>query len=105
MIHKTLSEGRWFTLSLAEQLGNVGTEFERVMKAKQQGNSQREEKSLARFLELLDLTLQDSRWSGSRRRELARLREQSLTVLEDGKSLEGLRNYYQYFAFLARANH
>ena len=105
MLHKTLAEGRWFSLSLAEQLGNIGSEYDRLIKAKAQGNHDRQESALDRFLELMDLTLADERWAGIRRRELARLREQSLAELEDGRLASNLSKYYLQFAIAARAKH
>ncbi|TSC78477.1 MAG: hypothetical protein G01um101429_750, partial [Parcubacteria group bacterium Gr01-1014_29] len=32
-IHKELAEGRWFQLSLMEQLGNIGSEVGRAARA------------------------------------------------------------------------
>lgn len=105
MIHEALAAGRWQKMTLAEQLGNVGSEFERVLAAQKSGNKSREDMALSRFLELLDLTLMDGRWAGPRRRELARLREQSLE--EFGKdhiaTSESLSRYYMNFATLARS--
>jgi len=31
VIHKKLAEGRWFQLSLCEQLGNIGSEVDRAL--------------------------------------------------------------------------
>lgn len=104
MQHIRLAQGRWQTLTLAEQLGNVGSEFERVLAAKKIGDKDRVDKALGRFLELFDLTLADGRWAGSRRRELARLREQSLEEMEKGSALESLSQYYLNFALAARKN-
>ena len=50
--------------SLAEQLGNVGTEVARATRAKAQGNDERSTFALARTLELFDFTLGDERWRG-----------------------------------------
>ena len=50
--------------SLAEQLGNVGTEVARAMRAKAQGNDERLTFALARALELFDFILGDERWRG-----------------------------------------
>ncbi len=33
--HKDLAAGRWYSLSLAEQLGNVGSDFERALRWKE----------------------------------------------------------------------
>jgi len=60
--HPELAGGRWFTLSIAEQLANVGSEYERALRAKEQGEGERLKHALARMLELMDLTIADSRW-------------------------------------------
>lgn len=104
MQHVELAQGRWQTLTLAEQLGNIGSEFDRVLAAKKAGDKDRADKALARFLELFDLTLADGRWASARRRELARLREQSLEEFEKGSALESLSQYYLNFALAARKN-
>ena len=31
--HQSLAEGRWFTLSLAEQLANIGSEVSRAIRS------------------------------------------------------------------------
>src|SRR5690348_10940099 len=68
-----VSRERWFTLTVAEQLGNIGSEVGRA--AKWQG---RDEQAfwgaVTRALELLDLTQADQRWR-ARRPELDRARE------------------------------
>ena len=89
--HKTLAEGRWHTFSLAEQLGNIGSEISRAIKAR--GDAQRYENAITRAFELLYLTIQDKRWFG-RLKELTRIRE----VLCD----EDLDRYFYYFAYAAR---
>lgn len=104
MQHQDLVQGRWLAMTLAEQLGNVGSEYERVMKAKAAGNKPRAESAFIRFLELMDLTLADGRWKGARRREMARLREQSIEELEkiDYNPSAGLSRYYMNFAISVR---
>lgn len=80
LIHKGLSETRWFSFSISEQLGNVGSEFERAASAFQRGDEARFEKAFERMLELLDLTIADPKSrTPCRMRELLRLpRQQSL---------------------------
>lgn len=103
--HKNLAAGRWFSLSLAEQLGNVGSEVGRVIASQKSGEKQREENAKVRAIELLDLTVSDMRWS-SRLKELVRGRE----VLADwfygdniyGSSSENMEKYFYYFAYAAR---
>lgn len=105
--HKELAEGRWFTLSLMEQLGNVGSEISRARKWQGKDN-QYFENAIFRALELIDLTLADPRWIKARRlKEIARAREVVCDAYYGGKeygsTLEGLDKYFYYFAYAARA--
>lgn len=103
-VHKDLANGRWQTLTLAAQLGNAGSEFLRAQTWLGKGDLERNAAAFDRFLELMDLTVSDPRWSGSRRRELARVREQAKEEL-DGRERKtpSLQNYFDQFALLARA--
>ena len=74
-LHAGLASGRWWTLTLAEQLGNAGADVGRAIRARQEGDQERFDAALDRALELLDLTLADPRWNGPRLREIARTRE------------------------------
>ena len=109
LIHKELGDGRWFTFSIFEQLGNVGSEFERAASAYQRGDRERFEKAFERMLELLDLTIEDPKWrTGPRLRELLRLREEVCDVFHGneiyGTSIETLKKYFLYFGIAARAD-
>ncbi|OGE78195.1 MAG: hypothetical protein A2751_03500 [Candidatus Doudnabacteria bacterium RIFCSPHIGHO2_01_FULL_46_14] len=106
MIHESLAAGRWQKMTLAEQMGNVGSEFERARVWKQKARPDKFEPALARFAELMDLTVSDQRWQGMRRRELARAKEESLAALI-GEDLQqqSLQDYFLQFAILARAKH
>jgi|TARA_Y100000310_G_scaffold250477_1_gene256702 hypothetical protein len=104
VFHKELAKGRWFELSLAEQLANIGSEVGRA--AMWQGkNKEYFENAVARALELFDLTLADIRWRG-RLQEIARARElfcgAALGNKEYGTSLQDLEHYFLPFAFAAR---
>ena len=105
--HPTLAAGRWQTLPLMEQLGNVGSEVERALRAHAQGRGDRFEHALARALELFDLTANDPRWRGHRCREVLRAREQFCRVFFDDAVEAGLsdylRKYFLQFAVAARA--
>lgn len=66
-IHGQLAAGRWHTLSLVEQLANVGSDVARA--ACWYGkDQQRCELAFERALELLDLTIADDRWKGWRKK-------------------------------------
>ena len=104
MMHAALAAGRWQTMSLAEQLGNIGSEFDRALNWRQRDAPDKFESALARFIELMNLTIADPRWKGLRRRELARVKEQTISLLLDDKNVDSapLQNYFTQFAFLAR---
>ncbi|MBU6214506.1 hypothetical protein KGM48_01535 [Patescibacteria group bacterium] len=99
-----ISKERWHTLSLAEQLGNVGSEVGRARKW-QGKDEQSFWSAAARALELLDLTREDARWR-ARRAELDRARESVSDALLNGEayrsSLADLERYFMQFAFLSR---
>lgn len=65
---------RWYQLSLAQQLGHVGSELSRARHWESKCDFQSRDHALVRALDLFDLTLNDRRWNG-RFRELARFRE------------------------------
>lgn len=95
----------WHTLSLAEQLGNAGSDFERVLRWRAKGQQDLRDAAFVRTLEQLDLTLKDSRWAGSRRREIARLRDEvchEVLYRNDRQSAAGLQKYFLAMATLAR---
>lgn len=105
--HRDLAAGRWLELSLAEQLGNVGSEFGRAVR----WSSSRpalSEKAFHRALELLDLTLDDPRHRRSlpRLREIARAREVVADFFSGenryGSTAASLQKYFDAFAVAAR---
>lgn len=104
--HPELAAGRWSSFSIAEQLGNVGSEYERALRWKGQGDTVRFEHAFARALELLDLTISDPRWKNHRLKELTRLREVICDELDskirEFNDLTDLREYFLYFGILAR---
>jgi hypothetical protein len=73
-LHTELTSERWQSFSLLEQLANVGSEVERAIKWSQRGQADFCTKAVYRGLELLDLTIADSRHR-QRLKELTRLRE------------------------------
>ena len=73
-LHKNLADGKWFTLTLAEQMGNIGSEVGRAFGWKEKNEKTLGENAGQRALELFDLTIQDPRWL-KRLKEIARARE------------------------------
>lgn len=105
IIHKSLAHDRWFTLSLVEQLGNIGSEVERTIRATKKNDLEQKEKAFYRALDLIDLTLSDKRWN-KRLKEICRIREVLCeTFYGDNKyqvSFESLSKYFLYFGIAAR---
>ena len=101
--HKTLAEGRWYELTLAEQMGNIGSEVSRA-RLSQGKNDARFWGAVERGLELFNLTLRDSRW-GERRKEISRAYEVFCDAVLGGEvynsDLESLDRYFMNFALLA----
>jgi hypothetical protein len=108
-LHAGLAAGRWHTLTLAEQLGNVGSDVGRAIRARERQDATRFQGALERALELLDLTLTDARWGGPRRREISRAREVVCDFLvgdnDYASTGESLNAYFFAFAIAARCNH
>jgi hypothetical protein len=105
--HRDLAAGRWWKLSLAEQLGNIGSEISRAVKwSSRNGGLARG--ALERALELFDLTLDDPRHRASpaRLRELARAREVVVDFFaganEYRSTATGLQKYFDDYARAAR---
>src|SRR5207249_1631301 len=80
-VHTTLAAGRWQTLSLLEQMANIGSEVDRTLRAAKQGRPDRRDQALDRALELFDLAAADDRWRGPPRREILRARESFCEVI------------------------
>jgi hypothetical protein len=103
--HESLASGRWFKFSLAEQLGNIGSEVNRAIYAR--GDEKRFEGAVVRALELFDLTISDPRWK-KRLKEITRARELFCDAVfgsaQYKTTLEDLNKYFYYFAFAARSN-
>ncbi len=105
--HRELAAGRWWDLSLAEQLGNVGSEVGRALRWRTR-DPDVARGALYRARELLDLTLADRRHQRSRARlrELARAREVVVDFFagpnQYGSTGPSLQKYFDAFAMAAR---
>jgi hypothetical protein len=101
-----MTSDQWWTLSLAEQLGNIGSDFERALRWRPTEHIGLFQTAAARTLDLLDLTTADRRWHTVRLAELTRLRSEVCAVLfgdqVDPESGPGLQRYFLAMASLAR---
>lgn len=103
--HTQLAEGRWFQMPFLEQMANIGSEVERAFNWKARNNAVYCQKAFERALELLDLSLDDSR-NRTRFRELARVREAMVDyfagVNQFASTEHSWKNYFLSFAYAAR---
>jgi len=105
--HRELAAGRWWALSLAEQLGHIGSEVSRAIRWRAR-NADVARGALDRALELFDLTLADPRHLASRARlrEIARAREVVADFLAGPNQYQStgpsLQKYFDAFAVAAR---
>ena len=104
-LHAELAAGHWSAMTLAEQLGNVGSEVGRAVRAKAQGNEGRMNAAFDRALELFDLTATDPRHAG-RRKEVLRAHEVVCDFLAGDNqyhsTAQSLDGYFLPFATAAR---
>lgn len=75
IIHKDLAPERWFKFSLMEQLANIGSDIERTIQWKKDGDIGYSQKAFERALELLYFTVEDPKNRGPQLREILRARE------------------------------
>lgn len=104
--HANLSPERWHSMSLVEQMGNIGTEVARALRARESGDAERMTLALERALTLFDLTSSDPGLR-SRQKEIRRAREVVLDYLvgdnDWGSSASDLDGYFLPYAVAARA--
>ncbi len=107
--HHENSSVRWQQMSLYEQMGNIGSEVCRAFLFLERKETVSLNNSRLRVLELLDMTLKDSRWmQESKFHELIRLREILIDSLFEKNMYkntpEMLKTYFLSFAIMARKN-
>lgn len=92
-------------MSLAEQMGNIGSEVQRTIRWHQSDNTDSFQQAFDRTIELLDLSIADPRWR-SGRRELTRTREVFCDIFYGGNSFQtnpiSFQTYFDQFALAAR---
>ena len=91
---------KWNKMSFANQMGNIGSEFSRIVYWQELGDKEKKENALWRTLELIDLTMVQRK-----SREIFRLREVVCDLFLDKNiykvSVNSLKNYFLQFALLA----
>lgn len=98
MIHKDLQN--WNQLNFADKMANIGSEAIRVLSW---GESQNSKDSLARFEQLLELTIKQEK-SNTRKAELKILKKYFVESVKKKniQSLQEVKKYFIDFAILSR---
>lgn len=69
-----ITQSKWQTFSLEQQMANIGSEVVRAVNLKEKGDEELSKNAAWRVLEMVDSTLSDKRWKG-RLREVFFLRD------------------------------
>ena len=105
--YKNLAAGKWSKMSFIEQMANIGSELERAINWKRKHNDVYFQRAFERCLELIDLTLDNTKLF-SRLKELARIREAIVDYFLGSNQFkftdESLKKYFLYFTFALRKN-
>lgn len=110
IIHQEVAAGRWYTLSLVEQLGNIGSEVGRAANWEKKGNIIQRDRALERALDLFAMTLNDDRLKKfpGRLKEICRSREVFIDTFWGKREYldtpEQIEKYFFQFAVAARKN-
>ena len=104
MIHKTLADGRWFELSLVEQMANIGCDVDRAIRWKNKGDLESSTKAFERALELLFFTIADKK-NRKQLKELCRVKWAVADYFAGdnlfGFTDEALHKYFFNFNYMA----
>lgn len=99
--HTSLAAGKWFALTFAEQMGNIGSEVHRAVQW-QERDPQIFDRAIDNVLELIDLTIRDARWQ-NRLKEILRVREFLCDAVWGEKTHGELKDFDEYFLQFAVA--
>ena len=98
---------KWHLMTLPEQLGNAGSDYERALRWKKLNKQELFSNATRRTLAQLDMTLTDNRLHAARRKEIARAREAICEELfspnYNDASAKSLAKYFLVMAKLARS--
>lgn len=106
MFHKDLTPEKWFSLSLFQQLANVGSDVIRAIQWKNRNRHEDSTCAIYRALELLDLTIADPKHHKQPRlKELLRTRELLVDHFccdnEYSSTNKSWENYFMAFTYAA----
>ena len=103
-------EQRWASMSLMQQMANIGSEVGRTSKWMAKGNQQMAFGAFVRGIDLIDMTIKCGRLGMPSRdallKELCRCRDIFASAFLDGnlEAMESLDRYFGHFALAVRGN-
>lgn len=92
---------RWQQLSLLEQMGNIGSEVGRSLRAKRQNDDQAAEMAFSRTLDLIEASIKSFK-TYPKLKELMRAKREYMHAYFEDRDPEGIENYFMQFAIAAR---
>jgi hypothetical protein len=108
MSNKPIDRERWAQLTIYEQMGNIGSEVGRAIKAKREGKEERLQGAIERALDLFSATAEDlvNKHQSHRIKEVLRSRDEFLSLFYDNKftdsNANAIENYFTHFAIASR---
>jgi hypothetical protein len=107
MAEYRFNRARWAQLTFEEQMGNIGSEVGRAIAAHRAGQQEREERAIARAIDLFSATAETLIGTSYsyRLREVFRARDEFLRLFFDGTfeaDASIIERYFTDFAFMAR---
>lgn len=103
-----VDRSRWSKLTILEQMGNIGSEVGRALKAKRDGDDRGAFFATIRALDLFNATAECLAGKRSPRLvEVLRSKDRFLRLIDDNfiaAEADGLEKYFTQFAVAARAN-
>jgi len=101
-----IDRNRWEQLTIYEQMGNIGSEVGRAIKARRTGREERLAGAIERALDLFTATTEQLvKEKSPRLREVLRARNEFLRLFYDGtfdEEADGIERYFTQFAIAAR---
>lgn len=105
-----VNKDKWFSLSIAEQLGNTGSELDRYVNLLKRNDLENSEIAFYRAIDLLDLTKQNPTITRAQRKEVAKVKEVLCDSIVNAAQnyntpIEYFQKYFMDFALVARKQH
>ncbi|MDR1739280.1 MAG: hypothetical protein LBR45_00780 [Bacteroidales bacterium] len=107
-MNKPIDRERWAQLNIFQQMGNIGSEVGRAIKAKREGKDERLQGAIERALDLFSATVFDliNKHQSHRITEVLRSRDEFLGLFYDNKfsdsNVNAIESYFTHFAIASR---